>query len=528
MPRSSFLPYALPSLLGCALSLSFSLYVWRRRAGPVRAYGALLGLAVAWWCGGQLIWFLTSDALARKRVSQFQYVGITSSPVLWLLLALAYQGRRAWLSGWRRLALFAVPATSVVLVLTNDLHGLVWRRFEAVPGQTKALVSYGPWFYVLTLYSYGLVFLASALLTLRFAASPLYRVQALVVLLGTLAIMAANLLHIMARSGLPIDPTPAGFAVGVGALAWALWRHRMFDLLPLARGIAVERLRDGILVLDDAGRVVDANPAANALLGLDTRVLGAPLANVLPLQVDLQAVAPRELRLPNGRRVEVHVSAVSADDGGSEGHVVLLRDVTDARQAQDRLLEAQQQLSALNRELEKLAHTDALTGLANRRLLLARLEEEWARARRRDRPIALLLIDFDHFKRVNDTHGHLVGDRVLEAAGQTLAALVRPEDLPARYGGEELALLLPETDLDGACDAARRVRDALRGLPHVDDLGQPFRVTVSVGIAVLQARAGASRDLMARADAALYHAKANGRDGLSRAVEAGCERVALG
>jgi diguanylate cyclase (GGDEF)-like protein len=517
------LPYAIPSLLGLAFSLSASLYVWRRHSGPTRPWTSALGVAVAWWCGGQLAWALTGDALWRRRVSQVQYFGITTSPVLWLMVALAYTGRRSWLVGWRWTAFFVMPAVTTTLVLTNDWHGLVWQRFESVAGRLTASVSYGPWFYIHTAYSYVVVLVASTLLALCFAASPLYRAQLGVVLLGPATILAANLLHITARSWLPIDPTPAGFAVGVGALAWALWRHGLFELLPVARGIALESLRDGILVLDDQRRVVDANPAARQLLA-GAEVLGAPLARLLPEAADVDAGAERELRLPNGRRVELHVSAVGAPADVAEGHVVLLRDVTEAREAQDRLLLAQQQLRALNRELEQLAHTDALTGLANRRRLLSRLEEEWARARRHDRPVSLLLVDLDHFKRVNDTRGHLVGDRVIEATGRALAALVRPEDLPARHGGEELALLLPETDLSGACDVARRVRRALGGLRHVDDAGQPFSVTASVGVATLLARAGEPRDLLARADAALYHAKSSGRDGASRATETGSER----
>ncbi len=514
------LPYALPSLAGVALSLGLSWFVWRRRTGSTRDWTILLGLAVAWWCGGQLVWALTGDALWRRRVSQLQYVGITASPVLWLMVALSYTERRTWLARGRWAGFFVIPALTTALVLTNDLHGFVWQRFDSLPGQLKASVSYGPWFYVHTIYSYTLVLVASATLALRFAGSPLYRAQMIVVMLGPAAIMAANVAHIAARSLLPIDPTPAGFAVGVGALTWALWRHRMFELLPMARGIALDSLRDGILVLDGASRVVDANPAARRLL-TDTPVLGARFADLLPDVPDLLALGAKELRLSGGRRVEVQVSAVATDAARAEGHVVQLRDVTEAREAQDRLIQAQQQLRALNDELEKLAHTDALTGLANRRRLLARLDDECARATRHARPLALLLIDLDRFKLINDTHGHLVGDRVLEAVGHALAALVRPTDVPARYGGEELALLLPETDLAGACEAARRVRRALGALRHGNDGGQHFQVTASVGVATL-ARAGAAPgDLLSQADGALYHAKASGRDGASRSSATG-------
>ncbi len=511
--------FALPSLAGVLLTVGIAAYAWHRRPGPSWRWVSLLGLAVAWWCAGQLVWVFIEDPGLRVLAGRLQYLGITATPVLWLAVALSYVGRRSLLAPRSLAALFFVPITTVLLVLTNDQHGLVWRSFEPVAGRIKAAVSYGTWFYVHTGYSYSLVTLGVVLLVVRFAGSPLYRVPLLVVLLGPAAVVIANLLQITASPLLPIDPTPASFAVAFVAMAWAVLRHHLFEWVPMARSRTVEKLHEGVVVLDPAGRVVDSNPAARALLELPfERAVGRPLPPWLADSADFAPGESREIRRPDGRVMEVRASIVDGADGVTEGRVLLLRDVTEERLAQDRLLEAQ-------RELERQANTDPLTGLANRRRLLACLEEECARSVEGAGPLSLLLLDLDHFKRVNDERGHLMGDRVLEAVGAELAARLRPKDLGARFGGEELAVLLPETRLEDAVGMARRIWKALRELEHFDEAGKPFRVTVSIGVASPGPEGGSPRELLALTDRALYHTKETGRDGVSQALESGCERL---
>lgn len=167
-------------------------------------------------------------------------------------------------------------------------------------------------------------------------------------------------------------------------------------------------------------------------------------------------------------------------------------------------------LVAANARLDVLASTDPLTGLLNRRRFLELAQAEQARAQRYGRPVAVLLVDLDHFKRVNDTHGHRMGDAVLRTAADVLTASRRTSDLAARFGGEELVLLLPETDLKGAVGLAERLRLALAGAQTGLD-GIDVRITASIGVAAL--RPGESLDsLLHRADQALYSAKRAGRD----------------
>lgn len=164
------------------------------------------------------------------------------------------------------------------------------------------------------------------------------------------------------------------------------------------------------------------------------------------------------------------------------------------------------------RELAGLAATDGLTGLANRRSLDQALKQEWARGMRSGQPLALLMIDVDHFKAFNDRHGHHGGDVALRSVAQALAASIRrPGDLAARYGGEEFMVVLPETNKTGACVLAEKLRLAIEALPPFGDDTLP--ITVSIGVAThLPVSHDVPEPLFHAADRALYRAKKNGRN----------------
>ena len=158
---------------------------------------------------------------------------------------------------------------------------------------------------------------------------------------------------------------------------------------------------------------------------------------------------------------------------------------------------------------KEAANTDHLTGLANRRRFERQLEREVTRTRRYGRPFCLLIVDIDHFKRVNDTFGHPVGDEVITRLASTLQAGTRGIDMAARVGGEEFAVLLPETDYAAGVEVAVRLRDAIRRMDVPKEVG---RVTASIGIAEFSATSGDGTTLYAAADKALYEAKQAGRD----------------
>jgi diguanylate cyclase (GGDEF)-like protein len=169
---------------------------------------------------------------------------------------------------------------------------------------------------------------------------------------------------------------------------------------------------------------------------------------------------------------------------------------------------------AAQSRIERLAHFDMLTGLPNRALLIDRLSQESARAKRGARPFAVLMFDLDGFKKVNDTWGHAAGDQLLRQVGTRSRGCVRASDTVGRLGGDEFLALLPETTLDGAREVAEKLRVALRE-PY--DLGKGTTATVgaSVGIAVFPQHGTDAEDLQRAADAALYHSKREGKNRIS-------------
>ncbi|MDP1909108.1 MAG: sensor domain-containing diguanylate cyclase, partial [Hyphomicrobium sp.] len=190
------------------------------------------------------------------------------------------------------------------------------------------------------------------------------------------------------------------------------------------------------------------------------------------------------------------ITPLRGTDGEIDGYAFLTRDISGRKQMEEGLREA--------------ANTDFLTGAFNRRHLENTGAREFARHRSEGKPLSLVMFDADHFKRVNDTHGHDAGDKVLVALSRTAAALVRRADVFARAGGEEFVLLLPETPLDGAAALAEKLRIRIKAL-EVEHAGAPIRFTCSFGVAA-GADAASFDELVQHADQAMYQAKSEGRD----------------
>lgn len=293
-----------------------------------------------------------------------------------------------------------------------------------------------------------------------------------------------------------------------------------------------------VVTTDREGRITSFSPAA--LLGMgrpSDGVLGHPLADLLT-EGDREAVSvlrgePGRLgpRLLNFVDAYGNVFTVRAllEVGPSGLLVAGVRSAADEARLGDELLRLTNELATTNREavrrgreleralarlhaanevIEKLARTDSLTLLANRRGLEEALAHERDRAARTGEPLSVVALDLDLFKRVNDTWGHAVGDRLLSAVGEALRAGVRPYDVSARAGGEEFLLVLPATSRERAADVAERLRARLAQLAVE---GLPERVTASAGVAEL-ATGETTEAFLARADAALYEAKRLGRN----------------
>jgi diguanylate cyclase (GGDEF)-like protein len=205
---------------------------------------------------------------------------------------------------------------------------------------------------------------------------------------------------------------------------------------------------------------------------------------------------PLSIRLANGEVLQFRCKALP---GG--GRLLTYGDVSElTRQAE---------------QLERLATVDGMTGLYNRRHFLALAETEWTRSKRYSRPLALLMLDIDLFKSVNDRYGHDTGDEVIKSVADVLKTKKRASDVAGRLGGEEFALLLPEATLNNACAAAERLRQVIadRAITVKENR---ISITISIGASIAQGEMNGVADLIKQADVALYEAKRSGRNRVCR------------
>ena len=277
---------------------------------------------------------------------------------------------------------------------------------------------------------------------------------------------------------------------------------------------------DVIVKLSPDHRRLYVSPACRDVLGYEPSEMldHSPQDRVHPEDWPAVAAALQPATLASIRRVTyrfaradgvyvwLEASVRSLDDGS--GYVSAVRDITSR-------VETEQKLSVANARLQSQVMLDSLTGIANRRCFDLLLDREFEVCSRRATPLSLLMIDVDHFKAFNDRFGHQAGDECLRQIGATLAEqLRRPADVAARYGGEEFALLLPDTDRQGALLIAENVRSAVRALHQSNPDSMIGTLTVSIGL--ISAIPGAAVDgtgmLVSLADRALYQAKASGRD----------------
>lgn len=271
---------------------------------------------------------------------------------------------------------------------------------------------------------------------------------------------------------------------------------------------------DHITVIDDydaSGKIVDLNGDVVIIsLSLDSDAplrLASRLRSLEPSrQIPILLIGDREDQDLFIKALELGVNDFIMRP--IDEHELLARVRTQVRRKryQDRLLE--------NFLLHlSMALTDSLTGLHNRRYLSTHLDSVMERMRESEKPVSLLMIDVDHFKRVNDTYGHGVGDEVLHEIGQQILRNIRGFDLAARYGGEEFAVVMPDTPVEIALGVAERLCEKMASEPiHVTGSKDKIRVTLSIGVAVSEGLDETAKNLLKRADEALYEAKRAGRN----------------
>jgi PAS domain S-box-containing protein len=346
--------YAILLFITTGTLVAFALYAQLRRGVAGAAAFVWLALAVAEWVLTYALELGTGDIPRKIVYAQLQYLGIGSVPLAWLAFTLQYTGKGAWLTR-RKLALLLIePLITLLPAFTNASHGLIWSSIDYTPRLMPLDVEHGPWFWVHVASSYIFMSVGSLLLVQQVARSRhLYRRQAAVLLLGAVAPWLGNALYVFRANPLhPLDLTPAGFALSALAVGWALFRFRLLDIVPVAHTTIVTGLRDGIIVLDARGRVVDLNPAAERVLGRPVAIaLGQPVERLLADHPDLVACFRDSIeerievtlgRAEAARNYEAQLTLLRNRHGRASGQLLILHDVTEHKQSAAALLAAKE------------------------------------------------------------------------------------------------------------------------------------------------------------------------------------------
>lgn len=338
-----------------------------------------------------------------------------------------------------------------------------------------------------------------------------------------------------------------GFLSACGLVTSFLYMRRVLRQLDPSRVVptrvrqALDSLAEGLLVLDHEERIVLANQSIRTTLEVDENMLVGRRASEIPWvaksedgvshPVGASASTPWGTAFAKGttqrgtllglsvgaakdRTFVVNATPICDEEGVRRGVLTSFEDVTPLELKKQELMDAlskvrtaAEQIREQNRELERLATRDPLTGAFNRRSFYEQFSLHWGNARRYNHPLACVMVDVDHFKSVNDTHGHAVGDQVLQKVAAELQRQARQGDIVARYGGEEFAILLTHTDLAAGEEAAEKFRRALEALQFPN-----LRVTASLGVSSLELKPVSMEELLDQADKGLYAAKRTGRN----------------
>jgi diguanylate cyclase (GGDEF)-like protein len=522
--------YAFISILSALISFTAAIMTWRRSAPGASALSYLL-LAMAIWSAGYATRWLDISVEAKTFWFGVMYIGTAFTPTLFLLFALGFTHNQSWLTP-RHLILLAIqPVTALLLHWTNHYHHFLYISTTIRQGidVIGVEVTRGPWYFVHNVYSYAVIGVGFYLMSqgaLRLGA--LYRYQYRLIVIASSLPWAANIfneLNFNITNNLDFAP----FMFGLSAIIYvfAILRTRFMDLIPVARSHLIENMPDGVMVLDTQNRVVDINPAMEVLLEKEPSFyLGKNISEVFGnwiKKTDLlwDDVETRlELKVPTDppRYLDLRMTPLYDKDRLLNGRLLVFRDVTERKQDEKRLRHVNERLQSqlieiglLQSKLREQAIRDPLTNLFNRRYLEETLDRELARAGRESYPVCIILIDLDHFKKVNDTYGHDAGDQILKALAATLAENSRRGDFACRYGGEEFVVVMPNITRHTAYERAKKLRLRLNALEIAYECYQ-LTTTVSMGIAWYPKNGETRHALLRAADRAMYAAKKAGRD----------------
>lgn len=505
------LTYVLVVVVAGLLSVFLCVYaIWKMKDAPGARYYILLTFMSAIFTFAYAFELMSTSLEEIRLWLRIEYIALPFIPVFILLMCLDYVGQR--LKPWLNYALFVIPFITIFMHNTNNLHFLYYKSMELrsdTPFPTIRLEG-GPWFYVHSIFLF-LCFMMSIIILLMQLKKSLFkfRMQIIMMITGLIIPILANYFYINGMSPNGIDLGPVSMSISFLFHGIALVSFQMFNVAPIARDKVFESMQEGVIVLNQDDVIVDYNETMLTLFPkLNKHAIGKSIRNVLrsnPKLIDIINHAKEcdyKISL-YGENAYFHIrfSPVHNNKKFYIGRIITFANVTERVHIQE--------------ELKQLASMDGLTNVLNRTFFMEKMEGIFESLSIKGGSISIIMFDIDHFKKVNDTFGHAIGDHVLIHVADEAKKSLRDTDIIGRYGGEEFIICMENTPLYEACEFAETIRENISRENRLIN-GEEVVITSSFGVSHFFIKAGEKQcsihSLMQQADQALYAAKGNGRN----------------
>ncbi|MBM6615861.1 diguanylate cyclase [Desemzia sp. RIT804] len=493
------------------LNLYLCAYVYRNRYRykHVAHFFMFYTASIAIYCFAAAFGLLSTTLVQIKFWTVIQYVGMPISTPLGLLFVMKYLGIPV--SRKKVLSLLVVPLLTIIMVATNDWHHLHYRVYEidSVLGAPYIRQEIGIWYAIHGIYIFSCM-LAAFLLAVSYwkETAKVYRPQLFSLILGQLIPMLTAFLYLLGFTPKGVDPVPMVLWLSSLLYLWSISSSRLFTLMPIAKDTIFNSINDGVMVLDESIQLIEFNqtckeyfPQLNrTLIGKDFHEIWYDLSgNEFPLELDfISHTQEVQLTADDKKRIYQIRTSPLVQVKNSTGLIVIFTDITE--------------LKSLQNKLQYQAYYDELTQIYNRRAFMEYCEKDFAAAEQNAIAFTVMLMDIDHFKKVNDTYGHHLGDQLLKHIVSICKNQLMENQVFARYGGEEFALYLKGYTAAEAEVLGNRLRKSLEGqILHSSEGNIP--ATFSMGIAeTIHGTMETVDQLLNKADKALYSAKQAGRN----------------
>lgn len=434
---------------------------------------------------------------------KLQYMGLPFILFFWLLFLYKYNFNK-YASFKTSLALLTIPVITVFFNVTNEYHKLFFKQIALteVNGICLTNVTNGPFYYVFVFYCCACITL-SFFIFLNIWRKHNFKLknQAFWLFVGNVLVMFFLLIYFYNLSSSCIKIYVFCFICTTITFFIALFKYDLLELDDIVRSIIFSSIREGIIVTDKKGRLIDFNNTAKNMFNW---VNSSNIGNEISSFDEGYLMSKSKTKdfgielYKNGQKkyYDIYITPLK-EKVGTFGKIYILQDVTNQKE--------------LMTKLSDMANIDPLTGIFNRRKFLEQTQHEISKAKKYKKNISTLMIDVDNFKIINDTYGHLAGDKVLKTVAQEIKKMLKDTDIICRYGGEEFAVILTETELENVYLTAENIRKSISNI-IIKFNKHEINVTVSIGIYSKFDKDLTLYQLIEHADKALYRAKNSGRN----------------